>query len=363
MMQDAIAAALEKKDFRTAAMLLEQWQKKDAKDPKFLLMVGRYQEATKRWEQAEKTYLKLLRQAPNPKLMSQARQGIQRVQSHITQAHEDAIEAARAQVDGHDPGLLCLEPVQGEQRQAAAQGLAKVMGIDAYTARLQIPSKGWRVYRTGPIGDLQVYAKELVESQVPAFWIKHADIKTIQTFSITHFQQVQGRADVVCKNAEGQLGTIAFDWSEVSQIVLGQLPIFEFVIDTNVRRKLERKEQTQDYTEIVDLHLQRRRCILRLCDRTYDFRQENPLPQAEAIPDQSLSTRHRWQALLEYLYAQVQAPVRKGFTHFGESAMEFLDLLPSLKHQIQLARIKETNWDPAFHLYSGIHFIRHSETS
>lgn len=73
MMQEAIAAALEKKDFRTAAKLLQQWQKKDAKDPKFLLTVGKYHEATGRWEQAEKTYLKLLRQASNPKLMSQAR--------------------------------------------------------------------------------------------------------------------------------------------------------------------------------------------------------------------------------------------------------------------------------------------------
>ncbi|MDB9527809.1 tetratricopeptide repeat protein [Oscillatoria sp. CS-180] len=363
MMQDAIATALEKKDFRTAATLLQQWKQQDAKDPKFLLMVGKYQEATGRWEQSEKTYLKLLRLAPSPKLMSQARQGIQRVQSHITQAREEAIENARAQVDGQDPGLLCLEPVQGEHRQVAAQGLAKVMGMDAYTARLQLPSKGWRLYRTGPVGDLQVYSQELVEAQVPAFWVKHAEVKAIQVFNVEYFRRVQGRAEVVCKNAEGQLGAITFDWSEVSQIVLGQLPIFELVVDTNARRQLQRKEQTQDHTEIIDLQFQQRRCILRLCDRTYDFRHGNPLPNAEAIPDRTLSTRPQWQALSDYLQTQVRAPVQKNFTHFGESAMEFLDLLPSLNHQIQLARIKETNWDPAFHLYSGIHFLRQTETA
>ena len=360
MMQDAIAAALEKKDFRTAATLLQQWQQQDAQDPKFLLMVGKYQEATERWEQAEKTYLKLLRQTPNPKLMGQARQGIQRVQTHLTQAREEAIETARAQPDGQDPGLLCLEPVTADRRQAAAQGLAKVLGIDAYMARLQMPSRGWRLYRVGPVGDLQYYSQALTAAQAPAFWVKHADLKAIQVFTIQHFRAVQPQAEVICKNAAGQVGAIAFAWSEVSQIVLGQLPLFESVVDTGAWRQLQRKEKTQDYAEMVDLHLHERRCILRLCDRTYDYRQGNPLPQADEIPDRTLSTRPQWQALKTYLQAQVKAPTHNDFTPFAESAMEFLDLLPPLKPQIDLFRVKDTNWDPAFHLYSSLHFLQRS---
>jgi len=177
-MQDAIAAALEKKDFRTAAQLLQQWRQQDAKDPKFLLMVGQYQEATERWEQAEKAYLTILRQVTSPKIMSQARQGIQRVQASIAQAKEHALETARAHPEGQDPGLMCLEPVTGEQRQAAAQGLAKVMEIDAYMARLQVPSREWRLYRVGPVGDLQYYSRALTEAQMPAFWVKQTDIKS-----------------------------------------------------------------------------------------------------------------------------------------------------------------------------------------
>ncbi|MEM1309755.1 MAG: tetratricopeptide repeat protein [Cyanobacteria bacterium P01_H01_bin.153] len=358
-MQDAIAAALEQKDFRTAAKLLQQWQQRDAKDPKFLLMVGHYQAATERWEQAEKTYLKLLRQVTNPKLMSQARQGIQRVQTRVAQVKEQALATARAQPDGQTPGLMCLEPVAGEARQAAAQGLAKVMGIDAYMARLQLPSRGWRLYRVGPIGDLQYYSQALSEAQTPAFWVKQEDIKGLQTFRVQNFRRVQPQPEVICTNVDGQTGAIAFNWSEVSQIVMGQIPLFESVVDRGAWGKLKRAEKTQDYAEVIDLHCHPRRCILRLCDRTYDFRRGNPLPNAEDIPDKGLSMRPQWQALVQYVRDCVQGPVHNGFTKFGDSAMEFMDLLPPLNHQIDLARVKESNWDPAFHLYSGLHFVRY----
>ncbi|MEM6715709.1 MAG: tetratricopeptide repeat protein [Cyanobacteria bacterium P01_C01_bin.147] len=363
MMQDAIAAALEKKDFRTAAKLLQQWKQQDAKDPKFLLMAGHYQAATGRWEQAEKTYLAILRQVTSAKVMSQARQGIQHVQASVTQAKEQALETARAQPEGQVPGLMCLEPVTGEQRQTAAQGLAKVMGIDAYMARLQIPSRGWRLYRVGPIGDLQYYSQALTAAQTPAFWVKQADIKQLQIFRVQNFQRVQSQAEVICTNAEGQVGAIAFDWSEVSQIVRGQIPVFESVVDVGAWRKLKRAEKTQDYAEVIDLHCHARRCILRLCDRTYDFRKGNPLPNADAIPDKGLSMRPQWQALVQYIRAQVHGPMHDGFTKFGDNAMELIDLLPPLNPQIDIVRMKESNWDPAFHLYSGLHFIRYAEAA
>ncbi|MGF1521352.1 MAG: tetratricopeptide repeat protein [Leptolyngbyaceae cyanobacterium] len=362
-MQEAIAAALNKQDFRVAAALLQQWKEKDPQNPWLLLMIGQYQEATERWEAAEKTYLKLLRQSTNPKLMGQARQGIQRVQTQLTEAREEALETARAQPDSQDPALLFLEPVQGEQRQAAAQGLAKVMQMDAYTARLQLPGKGWRLYRVGALGEMQYYSQALTEAETPAFWIKHADVKALQVFRIQYFRRVQSQAEVICQNADGQLGAIAFDWSEVSQMVMGQVPLFESVIDTDAFRKLQRKEKTQDYAEVVDLHLHQRKCILRVCDRTYDYRQGNPLPDSQAIPDQTLSTRPQWNALVAYIREQVKTPVHTGFTQFGEGSLEYLDLLPVLNPHLNLSRTKSSNWDPAFHLYSSLHFLRYSGTT
>ncbi len=362
-MQDAIAAALEKKDLRTAAKLLQQWKQQDAKDPKFLLMVGQYQEAAERWEQAEKAYLTILRQVTSSKLMSQARQGIQRVQASIAQAKAQALETARAQPEGQAPGLMCLEPVTGEQRQAAAQGLAKVMGIDAYMARLQVPSRGWRLYRVGPVGDLQYYSQALTAEQMPAFWVKQADIKGLQVFRVQNFQRVQPQAEVICLNVDGQVGAIAFDWSEVSQMVMGQIPLFESVVDIGAWGKLKRAEKTQDYAEVIDLHCHSRRCILRLCDRTYDFRKGNPLPNADAIPDKGVSMRPQWQALVKYVRDRMQGPIHEGFTKFGDSAIEFIDLLPPLNPQIDIARVKESSWDPAFHVYSGLHFVRYAEAT
>ena len=361
-MQDEIAAALGKQDFRVAAVLLQQWQEKDPKNPWLLLMIGQYQEATECWESAEKTYLKLLRQSTIPKLMGQARQGIQRVQTQLAEAREEALETARAQPDSQDPALLFLEPVSGEQRQAAAQGLSKVMKIDAYMARLQLPGKGWRLYRVGALGEMQYYSQALTEAQVPAFWVKHADVKALQVFQIQYFRQVQFQAEVVCQNAEGQLGAIAFAWSEVSQIVMGQVPLFESVIDTDAFRKLQRKEKTQDYAEVTDLHFHQRKCVLRLCDRTYDYRQGTvPVPNSQAIPDRTLSTRPQWNALIAYMREQVRTPLHNGFTQFGKGSLEYLDLLPVLNPHLNLPRTKPSNWDPAFHLYSSLYFLRYSE--
>ncbi len=357
-MQEAIAAALGKQDFQTAAALLKQWQAKEPKNPTLWLMVGQYQEATGRWEQAEKTYLKVLRLTPSQKLMGQARQGIQRVQRQIAQAREEVLEMARAEPDGMATGVLCLEPVQGTARKRAAQGLASLLGTDVYTASLQLPSRGWRLYRVGPFGDLQVYGQGLLAAEIPAFWYKLADITALQVFSVDYFRQVDPHAEVICRNAQGQVGAIAFQWSEVSQMVMGQLPLFESVVDVGAWRQLKRREATQDYAEVIDLHFHQRRCLLRLCDRTYSFQQGNPLPNAAAIPDQALSTRPQWQALMCYLRERVNAPRHDNFTHFGTGALELMNLLPFMDSHLNLSRIKETLWDPAFHLYSGLHYLR-----
>ncbi|MDA0674499.1 MAG: tetratricopeptide repeat protein, partial [Cyanobacteria bacterium] len=122
-MQDFVDAALNQGDYRVAADLLQTWKQKSPDDPWLMLAIGRYQEATGRWESAEKTYLRLLRRVTLPKLMTQARQGIQRVQTHLAQAREEALETARALPGNQDPGLLCLEPIPAEARPAAAQGL------------------------------------------------------------------------------------------------------------------------------------------------------------------------------------------------------------------------------------------------
>ncbi len=360
-MKDLVNAALDQGDYHAAADLLQTWKQQQPGDPWLLLTIGRYQEATERWESAEKTYLRLLRQVTLPKLMTLARQGIQRVQTHVLQAREEALEKVRAIPGSEDPGILCLKPVQGEARTAAAQGLAKVMKMDPYMARLQVPSKAWRLYRVGPIGELQYLGQSLIQAQTPAFWVKYADLKAVQVFRAQYFRSVSPQGSVVCQNDQGQLGEIGFQWDEVTQAVRGLLPLFESVVDRGPWGEILRKDKTQDYAEILDLHFHGRRCVLRLCDRTYQFRQGNPLPNGDRIPDQQTSTRPQWNALVNYIQGQIHGHRHNQFASFGEGAVEFVDLMPSMAHRVPLVRFKETNWDLAFHLYSSLHFLQYSE--
>ncbi len=360
-MQDLIETALKERNYQAAANLLQQWKRQDPQDPWLLLAIGHYQEAIGKWETAERTYLKLLQKATVPKLMGQARQGIQRVQTHVLQAREAALKTARSSPDSDAPGILCLEPVQGDAaRTAAAQGLAKILQIDPYTARLQLPSKGWRLHRVGPLGELRFLGESLRAANMPAFWVNQTEIKQIQTFQVNYFRSVESPGTVVCQSETGQLGEISFTWSEVSQAVVGLLPLFESVVDRDAWGKLKRKEKTQDHAEVIDLHLHGRRCILRLCDRAYQFKHGNPLPDIATKAASGPSSRLQWNALRSHILNQLSGPIQSGFTNFGEGALEYIDLLPFFKPHMPLVRPKETPWDAAFHLYSGLHFLTFS---
>jgi hypothetical protein len=106
---------------------------------------------------------------------------------------------------------------------------------------------------------------------------------------------------VVCQNEQGQLGSVTFNWSEVTQRVPGLLPIFEQVVDLDHRGKLKRKTQTQDYAQFCDLHLPQRRCILRLHDQGYEFQRGVKIAPK---PGQT-TTRINWNSLLSFLDQQL----------------------------------------------------------
>ena len=170
-------------------------------------------------------------------------------------------------------GVLVLEPVASEIKTIAAQKFAQIMQVDPYTARLQLPSRGWRLYRTGAIGELRFLGQSLRSAGIPCYWATLADIEKIRVFQVNYFQSASPQATVVCQNKEGQIGSLTFNWSEVTQRVVGLLPVFEQVVDLDVRGKLQRKTQTQDYVHFCDLHLPGRLCILRLNDNGYKFQQ------------------------------------------------------------------------------------------
>jgi tetratricopeptide (TPR) repeat protein len=360
-MLDQIAAAFDRQDYRTAAKLLKEFLRESPQNPFGQFYRGRLYEVSGKLEAAEEIYRQLLRDVVNPKIAGQARQGIQRLETLAQTRQQTAIAKATADPKNTELGILVLEAISSDIRTTSAQSFAQIMKLDAYTARLQIPHRGWRLYRTGAIGELQHYGQQLRDAEIPAFWAPLKALQNLQVFQVQYFQSYQPNAIAVCQNEHDQLGSLSFDWAEVTQRVEGRLPIFEQVVDTDARQRTQRqrKEQTQDYAHICDLHLPKRRCILRLCDLNYQFHQG----VAFSTPDDSAigqtTNRIYWNNLLAFLNYQLpEQPVWSEFTPFAETAIEFPNLLKRLKSHVHLFGQDASLWNPAFHLYSGLAFSK-----
>ena len=373
-----IAAALDSQDYKQAAKLIKQLQKESPDNPWVQYYIGRYYELTNNPEKAETTYKQILRDITNPKIVSQARQGIQRIETAAENRREQAIETAKNDPSNLEPGLLILEAVSPEDKAAAVQNISRIFKTDTYTTRMQIQSRGWRLYKTGPIAEIQIYGQELLNTGIPVFWGTLADIQKIQIFQVQNFQSLSPPA-VVCKDTLDRLGSIAFNWSEVSQIVEGALPIFIDVMDYSPNRRndeFRHKEITQDYAQICDLHIPSRNCILRICDQSYEFQQgidftktsadiiasatsKNPKirsQNSQQIPQ--TTTRINWNHLIEMLDRQLDVTAWSEFTPFAETVLDYTHMLSKIDAHVEVDRKSETPWDPAFQLYSGLAFLR-----
>ncbi|MBV6625708.1 MAG: tetratricopeptide repeat protein [Rivularia sp. (in: Bacteria)] len=352
-MIDKVASAFEKKDYRTAANLLKQLLKESPDNPQVQLYLGKLHEVSGKHDKAEKVYRQLLRDSTNNKIITQARQGLQRLEDIEKQQQQDAIAKATSNPQNQETAVLIFEPIANELKKSTAQKLASILGIDAYSARLLLPSRGWRLYRSGALGELQYYGKQLVNSGIPCFWSTLAQINKIEVFQVHYFKDFAAQVTVVCENQDKQLGSLVFEWSEVTAQVQGLLPIFEEVVDLNVRGKLHRKTQTQDYFHFCDLHLPSRNCILRIYDNGYNF------SKGIAISPQSSQNtiRINWNNLLNYLNSKLpQVKIWSDFTTFAQTCIDQTDVLNKIQSHIQIIRREQTNWDTAFQLYSGLVF-------
>ena len=360
-MIEQVAAAIDRQDYHTAAELLKQLLKDSPQNPWGQFYLGRLQEVSSKLEAAEKIYRQLLRDTTNGKIVAQARQGLQRVKALEQEQRSSAVAQATADPSNAELGVLVLEPVTSEIKTVVAPKFAQIMQIDPYTARLVLPSRGWRLYRTGAIGELRLLGERLCSVGIPCFWVTLAEIQKIRVFQVSYFQSTAPQATVVCQSEQRQVGSLTFNWSEVTQRVTGLLPIFEEVVDVNYRRQLERKTQTQDYAQFCDLHLPKRCCILRLHDNCYEFQQGAALAPQQSQRSNQTTTRINWNSLLAFLNQQLpQARVWSDFTFFADTVLDQTELLGRIQSHVHLFRRDDTSWDPAFHLYSGIVFVKNS---
>ena len=349
-MESQVIAALEVSDFKQVNRLLKKWQAAEPQNPLLRLYAAQLQEKTGRLEAAEKNYRALLKKMPGNKVMKQARAGIARIHEQQAAQKTQALTEAKQVEGGDEVSLLILAAPKPEQQKDAIANLSQVFNLDAYTARMKVPSQGIRLYRTGSYGELRYFAKAL--NQVPTLVTKVKDIQSLQTFQVCYFEQLSPQPVVVCKNGDGQLGKISFSWQEVSQRVSAQLPIFEQVIDLGNWGRTVHKEKVQDYAQVADLHLPKRKMVLRLCDRLYQYTEGAALAEASEI-----NSRIKWNNLLKQISSAVKVAHYNDFTRFGKDALEFIKILPAIKPNLDIDRRAPSHWDQTFHLYSGIYYF------
>ncbi|MGB3694696.1 MAG: tetratricopeptide repeat protein [Spirulinaceae cyanobacterium] len=360
-MFEQIAEAIKSKDYRQAAQLLSPLRKQQPDNPWVQLYVGLVYEGTKHWSNAEKTYRQLLKATTNPKIITQARKGLGRLQKIEQESRKQAIAEALAAPKGSDPGVLVLEPIIPALKLEAAKSFAKIMEMDAYTARLQIPSQGWRLYRTGKLGELNYYVSCLQKADIKCFCTSLLTLETINIYQVRYFQSLEKEANFCYQDSQGNLKTLSFHWSEISKRVEGLVPLFDSVVDTDARRNLQRKTQTLDYVQFCDLHLPEKQTILRLSDRHYEFQQGTSFASnGRTSPALGQGTiRKNWNNLMNLINQKLpHTLVWSDFTYFAETALEFPEMLKRVKSNIELFRREETPWDAAFQLYSCLVFFK-----
>jgi len=348
-METQVKAAIASSNYKQAHQLLKQWQATDAQNPLLRLYAAQLQEQTNRLEAAEKNYTKLLKQSSNRKIISQARAGIERIRQQQKAQKEAALTEARSVEGAQEGTILAIAAPTTENRKSAIAAIAEIFSLDAYTARMKLPISGFRIHRIGSWGELSYFQQQLAKANVPAFCAKTSDIQSRQTFQISHFEVLSPQPTVVCKNADGQLGRISFDWSEVGQLVRGQLPIFEQVVDLGNWGKTVHKEKVQDYAQVVDLHLYEREIVLRMCDRLYQYQKG-----AELSKGKEINSRIKWNKLVGTISEVTNAPCQEDFSRFGKSTLEFINLLPAIHPNLDIDRREPSDWDLAFHLYSSL---------
>ncbi|MBW4620982.1 MAG: tetratricopeptide repeat protein [Cyanosarcina radialis HA8281-LM2] len=369
-MLEQVAEALKSKDYTKADSLLQNLVNQQQQNPLVQLYLGQLHEGTGKLDLAENIYRQLLQTVSNQNVLVQARQGLQRLEDFAREQRRQAIAQAISNVSDRELGVLILESIDPDMKGIAAPDLARIMQIDRYTARLQLPSRGWRLYRSGAVGEMRFYAQQLQQAKIKSFSAAMADLEAIEVFQVNYLQPMSTQ----CLQAVGSylasskaqktedLTRLNFDWSQVSQRVEGLLPIFEEVVDRDVRnKKLLRKTKILDYVGFCDLHLPHKRTILRLCDRHYQFQLGIALPEesGDSQPLGQATNRKKWNKLVNLLHQQLsEIPVCSDFSTFAETVIDRVDLLEHIESHINLFRRQESVWDPAFHLYSGLAFLR-----
>jgi hypothetical protein len=363
-MLEAISEAIKAEQFETADQLLQALKVDRLDNPWVDYYGARLAEARGDWAIAQDSYRQLIPLVNNPKLIAKLRQGLERLAKQQEEQKKQeqteqklALEKVKSASSRQELGIFILESIHPELKQAAAVNFAKIMQIDPYSARLQLPSRSWRLYRTGDIEELRFYVEKLQAVQVPCFCIPVSKLLDLLIKPVFYLSEITPNPTIVYRVNKDEDGIFSFAWSEVSQRVEGLLPIFEECLEANARGKMERKTKIQDYARICDLHLPDRRIIVRLCDRVYEF--DEGIRMTSSNGQREITSNEQWNYLMNTFKEQMlDKPSWTEFNPFAENAIDFKELLKLIDPHTYFLRREESDWDRAFHLYSSLIFCR-----
>jgi tetratricopeptide (TPR) repeat protein len=357
-MKEQIIIALNNQDYTTAKQLIAQLINDEPQNPWGQFYLGKLYHLTGNIELAETTYKKVLRNTTIPKLISQTRQALQELINQEKEHKRQKLTTAINDPNNKAESVLILEPITKELKAQIIPKFAKIMEIDPYMARMILPSKSWRLYRTGNQGEMGFYVEELTRAQIPCFQITIDQIQNINVYNVHYFHIENNQLIAVCEDHQEQIGNFAFQWSEIQQTIEGLLPLFEQVAEFDARRQMQHKTQILDYVHIWDLHLPKRNTILRICDRSYKFSEGINISQP--LPLHQNTIRINWNNLSRLISSHLEnRTIYKDFTNFAEIGLEEIQMLKPFASHIKLFRQEESLWDQAFQLYSGLVFLKY----
>lgn len=308
-------------------------------------------------EEAEANYRQIIKNSvyPDPILIKLIRDGIERITEVKKQVKEQKLNEFKNIDHGDDLAVLILQPVMLEEKKNLAPKLAKIMNIDNYTATLQIPTRSWRLYKTGNLGELNYWQSELSQVNIPCFCetIKNInDIEVYQVKYIIFYDNYEVTFSV--QNQEEKAQEITVLWENIKTKVQGLIPIFESILHLDTKGKPYRKQSILDYAQFYDLHLLSRNLILRFSDNFYKF------DQGLKIINQEKTSKEKWQILIHLLNDNMPSQkLWSDFNLFGEGVIQFPEMLKQIESHINLFHRDKNFWDEAFQLYSGLIFAHY----
>lgn len=303
---------------------------------------------------AENSYRQIIKDSiyPDPALIKLIRDGIERIVNIYQSEKEEKKQEFQKIENSQDLAVLILEPVKPEDKKNLAPVLAKLMGVDNYTATLQIPTRSLRLYKTGSFGELKYYQSELSQGDIPCFCHRIKSVNDMVVCQVKFIDNEDSNCQLIIENDLEEEKLFTLNWQDVKAKVQGLIPIFEMTTHLDARNKIKKKQATLDYANFLDLHLIKDNLILRFSDHFYQF------DSGLMIAENSKTTQEKWKNLVNYLQEKtLNINLFSHFNLFAEGAIAFPEMLKQITAHINLFRREESLWDEAFQLYSGLIFL------